>query len=198
LTESRSSCQFFVIVWLISALMKAFTISAAAVANVIVLFNVCDATSFLSHDLGLSFSYSAPSFGDPKCPCIGFDNVEGQTTASVDGRHVAYPADLGSSCEAWDGPSHPKCKSGAPPDWCSQKWCYVNPTECDIPTMSKQSVYQPGATQQGMPVHYSYVTCGGTDSYAKKVPRVGIMGCRCIGFDIVCVFLLILIGTVIL
>lgn len=36
---------------------------------------------------------------------------------------------------------------------------------------------------QGLPVHYSYATCGATDTWAEHVPDAGVIGCRCIGID---------------
>lgn len=127
-------------------------------------------------------------FGDTVCPCIGFDNIEGETIVSLDGgKDVAYPADLGSRCEAWDDGLHPQCKTGQTPGlgagWCAQAWCYVDACNCDIPILPKVSSYLPGASYRGKPMFYSYNTCGGEDSWTDAVPQVGIAGCRCIGFD---------------
>lgn len=81
---------------------------------------------------------------------------------------VNYPAELGGKCHAWDKTAHPLCKDGSTEAWCSQKWCYVNPCECDLPVLPKTSSYMPGATFQGKPIYYSYATCGGTDTFTAK------------------------------
>lgn len=142
---------------------------------------------------GSSFKY-----GDVDCPCVGIDEVDGKTQATLkDGSSVAYPADLGSRCEAWDANKHPKCPGES---WCKQKWCYVDPCKCKgVPVLPKPSIYLPGAMYQGKPVHFSYATCGGSDSYsaenekktaediketcAAKVDSAtwGMGKCRCIG-----------------
>jgi len=127
------------------------------------------------------------SFGSKKCPCVGFDNITGETLATVGGKKVIYPADLGGSCEAWDTGVNPSCKGDKPEPWCKEKWCYVDPRKCDIDVMPKMSPpetsYQPDARYQNLPLYYSYSTCGSKDSWAKSVANVGKPGCRCIGID---------------
>jgi len=130
---------------------------------------------------------SGANFGNPKCPCIGFNNIEGTTTVPVDGEEVTYPGDLGARCEAWDDGYEPKhCMEGQSPGtgngWCAQKWCYVDSCNCDLPVLPKPSVYVPEATYQGKPVFFSYQTCGGTDTYTQEVAVVGSHSCRCTGF----------------
>jgi len=122
-------------------------------------------------------------FGSADCPCIGFEGIEGDTLATVDGKEVKYPADLGGSCEAWDEGTSPECKGDKAPEWCKQQWCYVDPRNCKIPVMPKMSTYQPKAMFQNMPLHYSYSTCDAKDTYTAEVPDVGMPGCRCVGFD---------------
>jgi hypothetical protein len=111
------------------------------------------------------------SWGDAKCPCVGFANVEGKRMVRLDeNTTTAYPADFGSSCHAWDdGRNFLGCMEGQSPGqgkgWCAQKWCYVDPCQCDIATLPKTSPYLPGSTFQDRPIYYSYATCGGTDTY---------------------------------
>lgn len=127
-------------------------------------------------------------FGDTKCPCIGFDNIEGETAVTLDDDvEVSYPADLGARCERWDDGTHPACRDGEVPGlgngWCGQAWCYVDACKCDLPVLPKLSSYVPDARYRGQPIFYSYATCGGEDMWAKELPEVGSAGCRCIGFD---------------
>mmetsp|Transcript_87972 Transcript_87972/g.248303 ORF Transcript_87972/g.248303 Transcript_87972/m.248303 type:complete len:362 (-) Transcript_87972:41-1126(-) len=127
-------------------------------------------------------------FGDSACPCIGFDNIRGETTVVLDdGAEVAYPADLGARCEKWDDGVHSACKEGQTPGfgngWCAQSWCFVDPCNCDIPVMPKMTKYVPDARFRGKPLYWSYATCGGEDMFSDELPEIGAAGCRCIGFD---------------
>jgi len=131
---------------------------------------------------------SVAHFGDTRCPCIGFDNIDGETIVTHDdGVQSTYPADLGARCEAWDDGRHPSCKEGKEPGlgngWCAQSWCYVDACNCDLPVLPMLSEYVPDARYRGRPVFYSYATCGGKNLWADEIPQVGTAGCRCIGFD---------------
>jgi len=137
--------------------------------------------------------------GHEDCRCIGINELEGETIATLkDGSKVAYPADLGGQCSAWDLDRHPSCPGAS---WCKQKWCYVDPCKCkNVGVAPKVSVYLKDAQYQGKPVHFSYATCGGKDSYSsesekKKSEKAiaqtcavevdskkwGAENCRCIG-----------------
>jgi hypothetical protein len=139
----------------------------------------------------------ARNYGHQSCQCVGIDELEGETVATLrDGSDVSYPADLGARCDAWDLKDHPKCPGE---DWCKQKWCYVDPCKCNIDVLPKPSVYIPGAKYQGKPLHFSYATCGGKDSYSatedektiKAIEKTcavdvdpavwGVDDCRCVG-----------------
>merc|ERR1712137_300401 len=110
----------------------------------------------------------AVDFGNPKCPCVGLDNVTGATTVYLKDSFTAeHPADIGAHCEAWDNARHPSCKAGAGPSFCKQNWCFVDPCNCDIPEMPKMSLYLKDAKYQGKPIYYSYATCGGVDEFVK-------------------------------
>jgi len=126
-------------------------------------------------------------FGDTLCPCIGFDNIEGTTMVTIEGKEIGFPADMGARCKPWDDGLHPHCKVGETPGlgagWCASAWCYVDPCNCDIPILPKVSQYVPQATYRGKPLFFSYNTCGGEDTWSKAIPEVGTPGCRCIGFD---------------
>merc|ERR1719245_1736968 len=108
--------------------------------------------------------------GFSDCRCIGFAGVSGELSV-LDGS-VSMPADLGSSCDAWDKDMHPDCKrSGSRPEWCDQKWCYIDPCSCNLPdeTPPALSLYIPGASFQNKPLYYSYATCnpGSQDKFVK-------------------------------
>jgi len=134
------------------------------------------------------YHQSEALFGDTECPCIGFDNIDGETTVVLENdEQISYPADLGARCEKWDDGVHPGCKEGETPGlgngWCGQQWCFVDSCNCNIPVMPKVSEYVPDARYRGRPIFFSYATCGGEDMWTKELPQVGTAGCRCIGFD---------------
>jgi len=118
-------------------------------------------------------------YGSNLCPCVGLDNLKGEIEVYPDAKTTAhYPAELGSSCMAWDLNYYPKsCNTGQDDDyvrnktyepWCYKKWCYVDPCNCKIPQPPKVSSYLPDATYQGKPIYYSYETCGAADAFTAK------------------------------
>jgi len=145
-----------------------------------------------------------PKFGNPKCPCVGLEGVNGDLTVYIGGNKTAsYPADAFASCAAWDADSHPGCqkdKDGT--SWCHQPWCLVDPCNCEIDIAPKKVTggYWPDGDLQGMGGYwYSYATCGGKDGWADEASQKkmadapkecnktvdetkwGDMGCQCIG-----------------
>jgi len=101
--------------------------------------------------------------GSSGCTCIGVAQLNGTRPLYYDGAWIDYPQGAGSSCAAWDENRHPDCSAADPPDWCSQPWCYVDPCSCDVANEKATSL--PGVIFQGKPLHYSYATCGGDDTY---------------------------------
>ena len=59
------------------------------------------------------------------CECLGTEeNGMPPSTLFTD---AGYPADYGSSCQAWDV-EDPSCQEGEANygvDWCTEAWCYV-------------------------------------------------------------------------
>jgi hypothetical protein len=106
--------------------------------------------------------------GSLKCPCIGFAGLEGTTLVTLGDDKVSFPADLGGTCMAWDDKTHTDCKEGSDSPWCQDKWCYVDPCNCDIEVLPKKSTYLPGSTFQGKTVYYSYATCGNQDQWTAE------------------------------
>lgn len=155
---------------------------------------------FHVHGSGTS-ARKPPMYGSSRCPCIGIDDLDGTTEMHGGGEVLVYPADAGGRCEPWEEASHPDCADGHGPDWCHQAWCYVDPCDCNLDVPSKPSLYMEGSKYQGRPLHYSYATCGATDTFtseeakkqlkdnkatcAKPVDEkeYGKDGCHCIGID---------------
>lgn len=109
--------------------------------------------------------------GDDACKCIGLDVPHGSIKATIDSRTYEYPANTGAHCNSWDAETHPTCHGDNPPAWCQQKWCYVDPCSCNISVAPKKNTYVPGATSQGKPLFYSYMTCGQADSYSASLNK---------------------------
>lgn len=107
------------------------------------------------------------SYGQDACPCVGIDNLKGYYATQLDFYHVQYKAETGSSCEAWDNGKHPDCRGSVPPQWCTQSWCYVDPCNCNIDVLPKQT--KVGIQYQGSAAYWSYKTCGGTDLYTQDM-----------------------------
>lgn len=148
-------------------------------------------------------SYTYGKYGSSKCPCVGIDNLEGTTEMHYGNQIFSYPADVGGRCNAWENGVHPDCKGFEAPGWCHQHWCYVDPCNCELDVPAKPSVYMRTGKIQGKPVHYSYRTCGSTDSWSdgdikenahdadnaalcsEKIDEKhwGKSQCRCIGID---------------
>jgi len=125
------------------------------------------------------------TYGDQKCRCIGIEHLLGEISVNAEksflqipagqladikfpAKVTKFPADAGATCQAWDDGRHPECVSKNEtdrPEWCTQKWCYVDPCTCDMDVPPKQSKYLPGAVFQGIPVYYSYSTCGSVDTW---------------------------------
>jgi len=104
-------------------------------------------------------------WGQEDCRCVGVFPQEGHLMVDVKGKQTKFPADTGSKCHTWEADNHPDCKSGSPPSWCNQAWCYVDPCKCRSATPPKTSSYVPHANYQGRPVYYSYASCGGKDTW---------------------------------
>lgn len=105
--------------------------------------------------------------GKNKCPCVGIDNLKGYYAIQQDYYHVQYPAEAGASCAAWEDGMHPKCRDGAGPSWCKQKWCYVDPCNCELDVPPK--VTGTSTTYHGQKVFWSYDTCGSMDLWSQDM-----------------------------
>jgi len=117
-----------------------------------------------------------PNMGKPGCRCVGFDTFPGTTEVTWKDPNtsaestIMYPADMGGTCRKWDGDTHPMCKGeGVLPEWCTQRWCYVDPCSCNIEEPPKVTMYQPQATYTGKSLYYSYETCGEEDHFTTEL-----------------------------
>lgn len=142
------------------------------------------------------------AYGDFACPCVGIVGLTGFTsvTIGVDTVVDMYPSDVGSSCDAWDDGRYPGLCIGnayTDADWCSSKWCYVDPCNCNIATIPTPLDYLFGATYQGKRIFYSYATCASNNTYDPPMSiaqtaecsktwdatTYGLESCPCVGID---------------
>ena len=111
--------------------------------------------------------------GNPDCPCLTnaqrtamtgwskFENADGTTKVSLAGIDYSYPADYGiNTCEVHDAGRDPYCSKPDPPEWCAERWCYIDEDTCSYPVLL--SSYFAGAG-----LKYSYRTCGSQNSFAS-------------------------------
>ena len=119
------------------------------------------------------------NLGKPQFLCIGFDEIDGETTVMrTEDEKVAFPADqstsvlraatacmgnefdysceVGGECKAWDSGRHPDCEGDDAPDRYERNWCFVDPCSCDADAAPNMSEYLGEAMFQGRPVFYSY------------------------------------------
>jgi len=108
-------------------------------------------------------------WGSEDCRCIGISPQPGTTNVNIKGKSVAFPADTGATCKAWEEDNHPDCKGNNPPSFCHQAWCYLDPCSCKTAVPPKTSSYLPDSKYQGKPIYYSYATCGEKDAYTAKM-----------------------------
>jgi len=143
---------------------------------------VVDASSSVIHRSSPQFLFSTPDastpgkYGKDKCKCVGIDNQKGSfsmvdymtpVSKSTPKENISYPIEVGASCGAWEDFKGSKlriCSGDDQPEWCFQKWCYVDPCSCDLEIPPKPT--GSGITFQGAPAYWSYDTCGGKNSYS--------------------------------
>ncbi|CAJ1379047.1 unnamed protein product [Effrenium voratum] len=71
-----------------------------------------------------------------------------------------YPANYGNlECKAHDENLAPFCKGSSPPAWCTQKWCYVDSSNCQGVVPYKSVLFA------NSDVYYSYNTCGESNEF---------------------------------
>ena len=78
--------------------------------------------------------------GAASCPCITswasaqYENAQGGLNVKLYKETFSYPLTYGlSSCSAHDINMRPYCDKANPPAWCADKWCYIDPDNCDKP-----------------------------------------------------------------
>jgi hypothetical protein len=122
------------------------------------------------------------TYGLDECPCIlGLGNVAGHTELTFPAQSLAptlatnfvdvrFPGDYGTRCMAWENGVHPNCLNGSIPgidkDWCTMKWCFVDPCNCNLPVPPRAASTMVNGTYRGRKLFYSYLTCDNEDTLA--------------------------------
>jgi len=106
--------------------------------------------------------------GNAQCPCVNVDlsskTVPGGLKVTIQGTNVVYPTGLGSACRDWDAGRYPGACTTRNEPWCAQKWCYVDPCNCNIAgALPKMATYLTDVQRNGKPLYLSYATCGSSD-----------------------------------
>eukprot|EP00746_Dinoflagellata_sp_MGD_P147758 gnl/MRDRNA2_/MRDRNA2_80075_c0_seq1.p1 gnl/MRDRNA2_/MRDRNA2_80075_c0~~gnl/MRDRNA2_/MRDRNA2_80075_c0_seq1.p1 ORF type:complete len:1679 (+),score=385.09 gnl/MRDRNA2_/MRDRNA2_80075_c0_seq1:132-5168(+) len=134
--------------------------------------------------------------GLSSCPCLGdlppyipqvncsYDwSYQGKCvqTVGLESNFTMYPGDYGELCKAHKEPGSSACfdLSTNPPvelnaskqaNWCLEKWCYIDPCNCDSVASPTASDYFPEL------LHYSYETCGSKNTYTAAVSSSNTVG----------------------
>jgi len=109
-------------------------------------------------------------YGLRSCRCVGVGK-HGWVNMAYGNTTVKYPASVGENCSAWDDGIYPDCKKKNSSDWCRQKWCYVDPCDCNLPDSYPKETSN-GFLFSGNHVYWSYATCGGPDPYPDRLPKL--------------------------
>merc|ERR1712083_898540 len=123
--------------------------------------------------------------------CITVDPTYGQP----DMWHI-YPADYGAQCEVQPDQAYEACYNKStmdktsdpmvPPeelnpaaDWCTEKWCYVDPCKCDAPGVTESTAFQ----SHDQAPSYTYSTCEGTDTWTAEQADKKLGASKCADVD---------------
>lgn len=151
----------------------------------------------LSDACNTSVQASEEVTGKKTCRCIGRTYMGGTVKMDFGSDRMTYPASVGGNCSAWDDGNYKDCKGDDAPAWCKQKWCYVDPCDCDLPD-SQPKKTTAKVKFQGNPAYWSYATCGGQDLFTEEnrtLPKfppafcpappvdLGADHCQCIGIN---------------
>eukprot|EP00930_Biecheleria_cincta_P045442 TRINITY_DN31311_c0_g1_i1.p1 TRINITY_DN31311_c0_g1~~TRINITY_DN31311_c0_g1_i1.p1 ORF type:complete len:804 (-),score=93.04 TRINITY_DN31311_c0_g1_i1:17-2359(-) len=113
-----------------------------------------------------SSSSGGSSNGLSSCRCLEWSGLDahiysGKLIYTPPGSQTSYqyPQQYGvQQCDAHDKTLPPFCDRPSPPDWCFQRWCFIDRQQC-TGVQIYDSSYWPGK------VYYSYETCGSSNSF---------------------------------
>jgi hypothetical protein len=119
--------------------------------------------------------------GEPECPCLAENIGNNGPRAWTPNTLTKYGTDLdnsyGNLCRQHDRTTAQFCTGSSPPDWCSKRFCWVDPANCSLASYS--SVFFPHEH-----LHFSYATCGEHNTFnshtatAKLAREVQVRECQ--------------------
>jgi len=134
--------------------------------NMYVSYSACSGEDFWTENIDPD--------GLENCACIPYEDFPQDVKDEIDcdGSYDCilehdFPSHYGSSCVPWEEIDtwYSDCHQVSSPDFCSQQWCYVDPSTCATDNdLSSYFNMDNGFTEN---MHYSYSTCGG--EYAPSV-----------------------------
>eukprot|EP00440_Ansanella_granifera_P038361 gb/GFBE01041622.1/.p1 GENE.gb/GFBE01041622.1/~~gb/GFBE01041622.1/.p1 ORF type:complete len:735 (+),score=169.57 gb/GFBE01041622.1/:1-2205(+) len=124
------------------------------------------AALLLASDFPAAVSEEAPATGLSTCQCLGTswspkdthpNSIENdKLILKTAGATYLYPLTYGQNCGMHDNNLPPLCnQASANPEWCTEKWCYVDKSTCSL--FYAKSQFFPDENN----LHYSYATCNG-------------------------------------
>lgn len=134
----------------------------------------------------LSAVFPDADLGDPRCKCapsvemlpsvleserVAYDVAVNMTTYGVTcGQHDKERPLCASTptvgvCDGSVQPPPSQC-TGDGKEWCSDRWCYVDPANCSVAMSHSRAFPSSGR-------YYSYATCGNLDVYSATKPLAG-------------------------
>lgn len=127
---------------------------------------------------------------NPACPCLSDLSdygLEGDLIANISDIGYNYGPAYGlHRCFPHDSGTKPFCHLDGSPGWCTEEWCYVDPTKCEAGIEVVKSSYFDS-------LHYSTMACGsGRDDFAPWYGSNGTAGAfcertvQCLGAQTIC------------
>ena len=118
----------------------------------------------------------ATGAGNANCPCLTSYGTTLPTDSNgrliVMDTHRYLPTYGLSTCSAHDSGLAPYCNDAnvtRRPAWCADNWCYVDPSNCVLPT--SETSYFPNAG-----LYYSYTTCGDANTFDQWFGNNSVSG----------------------
>merc|ERR1719456_1811658 len=93
------------------------------------------------------------------------------------GGEYCYPLEYGTNkCNTWDVGMPPDCADEmSAPQWCEQKWCYVDPAKCELEDEDSEGLTSSFFFGKENELFFSYKTCGGENEIFAKHARAAVL-----------------------
>jgi len=117
---------------------------------------------------------------NPSCPCLdslSTYGLVGDLIANINGKRYNFGPSYGlHGCAAHDEGTVPFCHNDAAPEWCTERWCYIDTAQCD----GNITVHLTSYFAYVNNLHYSTEACGsGADGFSTWFSSAGEVGDAC-------------------